>query len=158
MIKKVISFFDRHRFILILTILFVIASIFLLINSLIFLNYEFKALECTKKIDDTYCYHNDTKILVDASESLKEFFNTYEEELNNLKKNFELPEFNYYTAYYYEKVALVNYEKNSEGEELYNFLQTYNRTYNIEAHYQKNNFYYEIFKPYKIPLNALTFN
>lgn len=157
MIKKIINFFDRHRLILVLTILFIIAFIFLLINSLIFLNYKFKPLECTKEIDETYCCHNDIKIFADASTSKKKFFKTHEKEINNLKEIYELPEFNYYTSYYYEKVALVNYEKNDEGEELYNFFLMYNKTYNLEAYYQKNNFYYEIFKPYKIPLNAFTF-
>ena len=122
---------------------------FLSIKSIIFLNHDFKELKCTKKIDKTYCYYNDIKIYKNAEKERINFFEENKEKINYLIKEYKLPEFNKYTSYYYEVVSLIDIDLN-QNEDLYNFFEIYNNSYNIEEFYMKNNLYFEIFYPYKI--------
>jgi len=150
MIKKVINFLDKHRFILVLLILFLISLLFLSFNSIRFLSHDFKNLNCTKKIDNKYCYNNDNKIFINGKVEQKTFFEKNKKQINKLKKDYDLPEFNNYTSYYYEVASLLEYNSLNNKKELYNFFDIYNNTYNIESFYLKNSFYYEIFYPYKV--------
>lgn len=148
--KKIISFLDKHRFILVLLILFLISSIFIGINSLIFLNHKFNSLTCTKDIDETYCYSNDIYIFKNPEEEKNKIFEEEKEKIEALKKKYKLPKFNFYTSYYYEVASLFNFKETDEGEDLLLFFQKYNNSYNIGEFYKKNTFYYGIFYPYKI--------
>ena len=92
MMKKVIKFFDHHRLLLVLLILLFIVLLFLTINSYLFLHYDFNALNCTKEIDEEYCYYNDTKILKNPEESAYAFFEKYNKEINELIEKYNLLE------------------------------------------------------------------
>lgn len=83
----------------------------------------------------------------------QQFFLENENKIAKLKENYNLPEWNQHTSYYYEIVALLD-SSNQENNELYNFFYIYNNTYEIGDFYQKNNFYYDIFYHYKINLNS----
>ncbi len=148
--KKIINFLDKHRFILVILILILVSISFLGINSVIFLNHKFEPLTCTKDIDETYCYNEDIKIFKDSEKIKEKFFLNNETLIKEFVSNHSLPEFNFYTAYYYNEVASLDFIITGENEELYNFLNTYINTYDIRKFYQKNNFYYDIFYYYKI--------
>lgn len=147
--KKVVNFLDRHRFLLVIFILFLISLIFLGINSYQFFHHEFLRLDCTKEINDTYCYHDNIEIYKEiGNEEL--FLESHEEEIKKLKEDYHLPEWNKYTSYYYETISYIDYNSNDGSEELYLFFSIYNNTYEIQSFYEKYNFYYSIFYPYKI--------
>lgn len=146
MLKKIINFFDTHRVVLVFTVLLLISLVFLSIKSYQFLNHDFKPVECTKEIDNTYCYHNDLEILKEPEKYKLEFFKKNKESVNDLKKVYDLREFGYYTAYYYE-VASSLYK----DEELYEFFSKYSNTYMLEDFYLKNSLYFELFYNYKLP-------
>ena len=74
MIKKVIKFLDKHRLILIIIILIFISIMFLSVKSILFLNHNFNNMNCTKNIDETYCYHNEVKVFKNAEEAQITFF------------------------------------------------------------------------------------
>lgn len=148
-LKTIIKFLDNHRLILVLLILFIISSLFLGINSLMFLNHNFKPLECTSNEDENYCYNNELKIFKNPTSSQKEFFETKKEEIAKLKNDYDLPEFNYYSAYYYEEASRLEVI-NTGNEELFNFFNVFSNTYNLKKFYQKNNLYFDIFYKYKI--------
>lgn len=150
MIKKVVSFCDKHRLFLVLLILIFIIILFLSINSYLFLHYDFKALNCTNNIDENYCYHDNKKILIKPESSKKEFFKKYEKVIQELKTKYHLADFNFYTAYYYLTASKLHYEINGEYKVLQDFFESYVNTYNLEEFYLKNNFYFNIFYHYKI--------
>lgn len=150
MIKKITSFLDKHRLLLILLILIFIVIIFFSINIYLFFHHNFKALNCTKNIDETYCYHENIKILVNAEETKKEFFNKYDKVIRELKTKYNLDEFNFYTAYYYLTASKLHYETNNEYKILQIFFESYINTYDIENFYFKNSLYFELFYNYKI--------
>ena len=150
MIKRVINFFDQHRILLILLILFLIISIFIGVNSYLFFHHDFEVLVCTEEIDEDYCYHKNIKILKDPENSKEEFFAEYQDEIESLQEEYHLDEFNFYTAYYYQVASRLNYEINSEYKILKDFFEAYANTYNLEEFYKDNNFYFNLFYRYKI--------
>ena len=150
MIKKVINFLDNHRLILALTMLLFLTLIFLLVAIFIFFHYNFKPLDCTKDIDDNLCFHDNIEILKEPDSYKNNIFKEYSSEINSLIKNYNLPEFNKYTAYYYKEVANLDYNKYKRNETLALFFTHYSNTYNLDNFYQTNNLFYEIFYPYKI--------
>lgn len=149
-LKKIINFLDRHRLILVLLILLLISFLFLGINSLLFLYHNFKPLECDKKIEDNYCYHENIKIFVEPEEEKNNFFKNNSKEIKILKETYNLPDFSYHTAYFYSLASELEYNMNEENNKLYDFFATYKNTYDLEKFYKKNIFYYEIFYDYKI--------
>lgn len=148
--KRVVNFFDEHRVVLIFLILILIVIIFLSINSYLFFHHEFESLTCTEEIDDEYCYHNDIKIFVNPEKSKEDFFTRYDDEIEKLIDDYHLDEFDFYTAYYYLVASRLNYDINSEYKILQDFFETYVNTYNLEEFYMENNFYFNLFYPYKI--------
>jgi len=150
LIKNIIKFLDKHRLILVLLILFIVSISFLGINSIIFLNHKFEPLICNKDLDEIYCYNNDSKIFVNPKKEQEEFFENYQKEIAEFVSNHNLPEFNFYTAYYYNETASLDFITTSENEELYTFFNTFVNTYNLKKFYQKYNFYYDIFYHYKM--------
>ena len=97
MFKKIINFLDKHRLILALSMLLSLTIIFFLISICIFLNYNFKPLECTKNIDDSLCFHDNTEILKNPESTKETIFKAYSSEISLLIKNYNLPEFNNYS-------------------------------------------------------------
>ncbi len=150
MIKSIINFFDQHRILLVISILFFIVIIFIGINSYLFFHHQFSPLTCTQSIDDEYCYYEDTIIFKNPENSKNAFFKQYNTEILELQETYNLAEFNFYTAYYYLVASRLNTQVTGEDEILENFFQEYTDTYNIEAFYFKNIFYFELFYPYKI--------
>jgi len=150
--KKIINFLDKHRLILVILILTIISWLFIGINSLIFLNHNFKKLNCTKDLDATYCYNNDFQIYINPEVEKEKIFKEKTAEIKKLKVKYELPEFNYYTSYFYEVTSLLNYNETGENEDLLVFFKNYNNSYNISNFYKANTFYYDIFYHYKINL------
>ncbi len=150
MMKKVIKFFDHHRLLLVLLILLFIVLLFLTINSYLFLHYDFNALNCTKEIDEEYCYYKEKKIFVNPEQSKKAFFYKQADIIEELQKNYHLDDFNFYTAYYYFVASKLQYEINGEYKILQDFFKTYVDTYNLEDFYINNNFYFNLFYRYKI--------
>ncbi len=148
--KKIINFLDNHRLILVLLILLIISILFLSINSIIFLNHKFTALECTKDIDKEYCFHNDIKIFKDPNKIKENFFKENKKDIETLKKKYNLPDFNNYTAFYYNLAASIAYNMDKDNEKLLDFFSIYSNTYNLNEFYEKNNLYYDIFYHYKI--------
>lgn len=148
--KNIINFFDHHRLILILIILLLASIIFLGLNSFIFLHHDFIALECDNTIDEIYCETNNVIILQNASKSVKQFFKDNQKEIDDLKETYSLNEFNNYTAYYYYTAAKIDYNINPDNDTLYSFFSAYINTYDLENFYLKNNFYFQIFYPYKL--------
>lgn len=154
MIKKqarnIIKFLDKHRLVLIVLILLFVSFVFLGINSIIFLNHKFEPLVCTKDLDEIYCYNNDLKIFKDPEKSREKFFLDNEAKVNEFISNHKLPEFNIYTAYYFNEASSLDYLTTGENEEFYNFFNTYINSYNLKNFYRKYNFYYDIFYYYKM--------
>ena len=150
MLQKTIKFLDNHRFLLVLLLLILFIILFFIVSIFIFFNYNFKPLACTKNIDENTCYHDNIKILKEPQTTKETIFKNYAQELQTLKTTYNLPEFNYYTAYYYTKISELDYEKNKRNETLYEFFTYYSNTYNLTEFYQTNNLFYEIFYPYKI--------
>ena len=151
--KKIIKFLDKHRFILILLILLIISILFIGINSFIFLNHKFQKLECIEKIDDTLCYHKNSKIYINPEVEKENIFKAKEKEINALKEKYNLPNFNYYTSYFYEVTSLLNFNETDEDKDIYEFFKNFNASYNIDNFYKENTIYYDLFYRYKINLN-----
>lgn len=107
-------------------------------------------LNCTEGIDEEYCYSKEKKIFVDPKKSKKEFFVKYEEEIKELKKNYNLDTFEFYTAYYYQVASDLNYEITGENKELKDFFEIYANTYDLENYYLNNSLYFRWFYRYKI--------
>ena len=150
MIKRVVNFLNRHRFLLIIIALLIITILFIGINSILFFHHQFNKLTCTKELDEEYCYHENTKIFINPLNSKDIFFEKYADEITQLINEYNLDEFNNYTAYYYYYASKINYEKNNEYKILLDFFKTYIDTYNIEEFYMENNFFFNIFYNYKI--------
>ena len=150
MIKKVINFLDHHRLVLIIGILLLIVILYFGINTILFFHHDFVSLSCTSDLDEEYCYHEDTIIFVNPEESKKNFFLKYDDEIEMLKEEYNLDEFNFYTAYYYLVAARLNYDTKEEYKILKNFFEIYANTYDLESFYIQNNFYFNLFYPYKI--------
>lgn len=148
--KRITSFLDNHRVLLVFLILALVVIIYLGINTYLFFHHNFVKLECTDKIDKEYCYHDDEEIFIDPEESKKAFFLQYEKVIADLQEEYHLADFNYYTAYYYLVVARLNFDINKEYKILEDFFQTYVNTYQLEDFYLKNNFYFNLFYRYKI--------
>jgi len=146
----IINFLDKHRFILVLLILLLISIIFIGINSIIFLNHKFQKLECTSELDEIYCYHESFQIYINPEDEKKKIFEEKELEIKNIKEKYNLPEFNFYTSYYYEVASLLNYTETNENEDLLVFFKNYNSSYEISDFYKKNTIYYDLFYHYKI--------
>ena len=150
--KKIISFLDKHRLILIIILLLIISFSFISVKSFIFLNHQFKKLECTNDIDETYCYHKEIKIYKDPEVEKKNVFKEKEATIESLKEKYQLPNFNFYTSYYYEVASLLNFNETDENEDLLTFFTSYNNSYGISNFYKENVFYYDLFYRYKINL------
>ena len=150
MIKKVINFFNRHRLVLILGILLVIVVVFLGVNTFLFFHHDFAALSCTSDLDEETCYHEDIVIFINPEESKENFFLKYDDEIEMLKEDYNLDEFNFYTAYYYLVAARLNYDTKEEYKILTTFFEKYANTYNLEEFYMEINFYFNLFYADKI--------
>ena len=87
--SKIIKFLDNHRLILILLILLVVSITFISIKSVIFLNHNFKKLECTNKKDEVYCYHDEKEIYINPEKEKEKIFQEKKVEINNLKKKYK---------------------------------------------------------------------
>lgn len=149
--KKVINYLDNHRIILVILILFIISAIFFGYKSFIFLNHEFKAFKCEEETKNIYCTYKNNQIL-NKPEEISNILKKYKKDLSKLQKEYKLKDFNNYTAYQYKVVALLNYY-NGGNKELYEFLEAYVNTYDLEKFYLENSFYFEIYYNYKIPSN-----
>ncbi len=150
LMKKVISFLDKHRLILVLLILFLFSITFLSIKSIIFLNHKFTPLSCNKALDETYCFHDNIQILKNPNKDKEKIFKERKKEIKELKKKYKLPEFNYYTSYYYEVASLMHFTETGELEDLATFFKNYNRSYDIVNFYKKNIIYFDLFYRYKV--------
>lgn len=148
--RKVIKFLDKHRLILVVLILLLITILFIGINSIIFLNHKFQNLKCTSDLDEIYCYNEDYQIYINPEKEKEKIFNEKEKEIKALKEKYNLPKFNFYTSYYYEVAALLNYNETNENEDLLVFFKNYNTSYEISDFYKKNTIYYDLFYHYKI--------
>lgn len=148
--KKVIKFLDNHRFILVVIILILIIIIFVSFEIISFFNYNFNKIDCTSNIDDVYCYNRDTIIFKNPEEERKQFFALYKEQIDKLITNYNLPKYDFYTSYYYEVAALLDYEQTNENKVVYDFFKIYNDTYQILAFYKKNILWFDIFYHYKV--------
>lgn len=155
MIPKIIKFLDKHRFILIILILILITVIFLSIKSFFFLNKQFKPLECLKNLDNNSCKYKNIEIFKNPEKSKKEFLKEYSKSIADLQAKYKLPNLNFYTSYFYEVAANLEYNMTMDSvlKEVYLFFQTYNNTYKLKEFYQENPIYYNIFYPYKLPIN-----
>lgn len=150
MIKRVINFFDCHRFVLVLLILLLFSLCFFGIKTFLFFHHDFKSFPCTEKRDNTTCIYQDKVIFVNPEESKEHFFKEKKEEIKKLIKDYHLPAFQFYTSYYYEIASLVNYNETSKGEDLLEFFKVYNNSYDITNYYKENVLFYNLFLPYKI--------
>ena len=74
----------------------------------------------------------------------------YDEEIEDLKENYNLDTFEFYTAYYYQVSSDLIYELTGENKELKDFFEVYANTYDLENYYLKNNLYFRWFYRYKI--------
>lgn len=155
--KKIVNFLDKHRLLLVLIILLFISLIFFSIKVYQFKTIDFKKLECTKDAHDNYCFNKETLIFVNPENAKNKFFKENKKQIEELKKNYKLPDFNFYTAYYYEVTSLLDYKNSGENKYIYDFFKILSNTYSLEEIYKKNTFYYEIFYPYKISLNTFYF-
>lgn len=150
--KKVINFWDNHRIILVLSILLIVAILFLGIKSLIFINYKFEKLECDSNIGEDKCYVGERVVLVNPMKSKKDFWENHEEEIDQLRLEYELPDFSMHTAYFYEIAALLDWKLADGKEEIYDFFKVFCDTFSLEDFYQKNIVFYDIFYPERINL------
>lgn len=151
--KKIIKFLDNHRFVLIILVLLLISISFLSIKSIFFLNHKFQNLACTNDIDEMYCYNKETKIYRYPEEIKKVIFTEKKDDIKALKEKYKLPDFNFYTSYYYEVASLLNYNETEENKDLLDFFTYYNTSYNLSEFYKENVLYYNLFYRYKINLN-----
>ena len=150
--QKIINFFDKHRLILILFILLIISLVFTLTKLYVFKNYNFSPFKCTSKIDDNTCLYKNTPILVNPNKTKEEIFKEYAFYIDKLKQDYQLPDFNYYTAYYYAEASNIDYNITSRNKTLNTFFNNYVNSYNLKKFYQNNSLFYEIFYPYKLNL------
>ncbi len=155
MLKKAINFLDKHRFLLILSILFIIVLVFISIKSYLFLNYNFEALKCTKNKDDIYCYNKNVLIYKEPEKIKKDILAVYSNDIAKIKKEYELPDLDMYSFYFYQVVISLEHSKKNNLEDLLIFFKTYSDTYDLENFYIKNNFYYDLFRDYKLPINII---
>ena len=151
--KKIIKFLDNHRFVLIILVLLLISISFLSIKSIFFFIYKFQNLACTNDIDEMYCYNKETKIYRYPEEIKKVIFTEKKDDIKALKEKYKLPDFNFYTSYYYEVASLLNYNETEENKDLLEFFTNYNTSYNLSEFYKENVLYYNLFYRYKINLN-----
>lgn len=150
MIKKGINFLNEHRLLLIILILLLFIIIFFAVNIYLFFHHEFTAFKCSENINEEICYYNDLEILVNPESTKKAFFKRYDDEIEELKENYNLEEFNYYTAYYYLTAARLQYETKTEYKLLLEFFERYVNTYNLEDFYFDYVLYFNMFYRYKI--------
>ena len=150
MIRKVSNFLDKHRLILVLVILFLFSLIFIGTSLGLFFTHNFDNLKCEKNVDDNICLNNNLEILKKPEEVKKEIFLEYKNSIESLKEEYNLPKFNYYTAYYYTLASNLDYSKNKRNMTLNEFFNLYSNTYNLETFYKNNNLFYQIFFPYKL--------
>ena len=148
--RKISNFLDKHRLILVLLILFMVVLIFIGVNLLIFFNYHFEALDCEKEINDEVCLVNNLEILKNPEETKKEIFLEYKNSIDSLKEEYNLPEFDFYTAYYYKLASNLDYSKNKRNMTLNDFFNRYCNSYSLDTFYKNNNIFYQIFLPYKL--------
>ena len=148
--QKTIKFLDNHRFILVIIILFIISLLFFSIKTYLFFHHDFEVRTCSSPLDSEYCYYEDLIILKNPEEYKEKFFLKYKDEISTLKENYNLDEFNHYTAYYYDVAAHLQYEISQEYKVLSNFFKAYTNTYDLENFYLENNFYFNIFYHYNI--------
>lgn len=153
MIKRIINFFDNHRITLVILILFLITLAFVSIKSYLFLHHDFIPLNCMSNINDEICNHNNMIIFTNPEKSKSAFFAQYNPEINKLQETYNLPEFNYYTAYYYELVSEIDYKLKNGREELYTFFNQFSNTYSLNDFYLKNTLYFDIFYYFRISIN-----
>ena len=147
---SLINFLNKHRFLLIISILFLIVICFVIIKLIIFKTYNFKAYACTSLIDENTCLYNKTTILKEPDKYKEQVFKEYENYLNDLIKEYNLPEFNNYTAYLYLMASNYDYNLTNRNKTLNTFFNNYVNTYNLKEFYQKNSLFYDIFYPFKL--------
>lgn len=150
MSQKIVKFFDKHRFILVVVCILLVVIIFFGVNCYLFFHKNFLEYKCSTSIDDNYCYYGDVKILKDPLGYKDKIFLEYENTLEEFIKKYNLPEFNMYTAYYYSLAGKMEYNITHANESLFVFFESYVNTYDLLEFYKKYNFYFEIFYPYKI--------
>lgn len=100
-----------------------------------------------------YCYNKETKIYRYPEEIKKVIFTEKKDDIKALKEKYKLPDFNFYTSYYYEVASLLNYNETEENKDLLEFFTNYNTSYNLSEFYKENVLYYNLFYRYKINLN-----
>ncbi len=150
MSKKISNFLDKHRLILVLSVLLLISLIFILVNLYIFFHYKFEALECPVNTKEETCINKDITILKEPEKKREEIFKEYEDNILELKEEYNLPDFNFYTAYYYTLASNIDYTKNERNITLNQFFNDYSNTYKLDEFYKNNNLFYQIFLPYKV--------
>ena len=105
--KRIASFLDKHRVLLVFLILALVVIIYLGVNSYLFFHHDFLKLECTEEIDEEYCYHDDIEILKDPEKSKEAFFLQYEDLILDLReelKSIEVGLFVHHIQTYKEKL------------------------------------------------------
>ena len=147
---SLINFLNKHRFLLIISILFLIVICFVIIKLIIFKTYNFKAYSCTSLIDENTCLYHNITILKEPDKYEEQVFKEYENYLNDLIKEYNLPEFNNYTAYLYLMASNYDYNLTNRNKTLNTFFNNYVNTYNLKEFYQKNTLFYDIFYPFKL--------
>ncbi len=150
MIKKLINFLERHRIIFALIVIILVSLIYIIVNVVMFFKHDFEAFKCSKNNGEEICIYNNKEIYADPKSSIDKIFKEYEREILELKKEYKLPEFNFYTAYYYELASNFDYQMNKRNETLNKYFKIYSNSYDLEKFYKKNNLFFRIFYPYKI--------
>lgn len=153
MIKKVCNFLNNHRIFLTLLLIFVTFGVFLGIKSLIFINHNFVKLECSKNLGQDTCYYGDNLIFINPDKSKQSFFESHIVEINDLKEEYELSDFNMFTAYFYKVASELDFKMSDGKEEVYTFFKIFSDTYNLEDFYLKNIVFYDLFYPNRISIN-----
>ena len=148
--STIVNLLDKHRFLLVLFLLGIISLIFSAISFYIFINYKFTALECDNLKSNNTCLASNKEIFTNPRVSIENLFKEYNNEINILKKDYNLPDFNNYTAYYYYLASIHDYELNGRNETLMHNFKIYVDTYDLISFYENNNIYYEMFYPYKL--------
>lgn len=150
MISKLNNFLLNHRLFLVLFILILISILFITLNLTLFFHHKFTALTCDTKKDEEICLNNKTEILSNPTKTLDNLFKEYAKEIKTLQDEYKLPEFNFYTAYYYLEASNYDLNKNNRNATLNTYLNLYINTYNLKEFYEQNNIYFSIFYPYKL--------
>ena len=147
---SLINFLNKHRFLLVISILFLIVICFIIIKLIIFKTYHFKPYTCTSMVDENTCLYNNITILKEPTKYKDKIFKEYENYINDLITEYNLPEFNNYTAYLYLLASNYDYSLTNRNETLNMFFNYYVNTYNLKEFYQKNTLFYDIFYPFKL--------